>query len=93
MEEQTRLLEMVVGQLDKRLASIEQHLVGFHAAIEHVREEVAHVRTDLHAEIVAVRTELKADVAGLRSEIKGELAQLATNLASSAESVGEFRFG
>jgi len=84
MDEQTRLLETVVGQIDKRLSSIEQHMVGFHAAIEHVREEVGRVRgelgnkmdqirSELRGEIVAVRVELKADMAEMRSEVREEI--------------------
>ncbi len=44
IDEQMLALEMIVGKIDKRLGSIEQHLVGFHAAIGQVREEVAQVR-------------------------------------------------
>ena len=88
MDEQTRLLEMVVGQIDKRLGSIEQHLAGFHAAIEHVREEVVQVRTDLHAEIVGVRTELKGEMAGLRTELRDEMAGLRTVLKGEMAQLG-----
>jgi chromosome segregation ATPase len=80
MDEQTRLLEMLVGPLDKRLGAIEQHLAGFHAALQQVRDEVAQTRRELHAEIIAVRTELKNDIAELRTELKGEMAQLRTEL-------------
>ncbi len=76
MDEQTRLLEMVVGQLDKGLAPIEQHLAGLHAAIQHVREGVAQVWADLHAEIVGVRTELKGEMAQLGTDLRNEMLQI-----------------
>ena len=76
MDEQTRLLEIVVGQIDKRLDFIEQRLAGFPAALAHVREEVAQVRKDLRAEIAGVRTEFRGEI----GQVRGEIARVRTEL-------------
>jgi chromosome segregation ATPase len=91
MEEQARLLEMLVGQLDKRLGSIEQHLAGFHPAILHVRDEVAQVRVELGNRIDQLRGEVGTQIHDVRGEIaqvRGEIAQVRTELGNRIDQLG-----
>jgi hypothetical protein len=51
MDESTRVIEMVVSQLDKRMAFIEPNLVEIRGEIGQVRSEMAQMRSELTAEM------------------------------------------
>ncbi len=51
MDESTRVLELVVSQLDKRMALIEENLVEIRGEIGQLRGEMAQMRSELTAEI------------------------------------------
>lgn len=69
MDEATRVVEMLVGQLDKRMAFIEQNLVEIRGEIGGLRSEIGQVR----GEIGQLRTELRAEIAQLRTELTAEM--------------------
>ena len=69
MDESTRVLEMVVSQLDKRMGFIEQNLVE-------IRGEIAQLRGEFRGEIGQVRGELgqlRTEIAQMRSALTAEM--------------------
>ncbi len=51
MDESGRTLEMLVGQLDKRMGFIEQNLVEIRGEIGQLRAEMGQMRSELTAEM------------------------------------------
>ncbi len=82
MDESARAIEMLVSQLDKRMAFIEQNLVE-------IRGEITQLRGDFRAEIAQVRGELgqvRAEMAqmrpGLTAEIRTTLRWMITTMVA-----------
>ncbi len=62
MDESSRTVEMLVGQLDKRMGFIEQNLVE-------IRGEITQLRGDFRGEIA----QLRAEMGQMRSELTAEM--------------------
>jgi len=51
MDESARTVEMLVGQLDKRMAFIEQNMMEIRSELAQLRGEMSQLRTELTAEM------------------------------------------
>lgn len=73
MEEQTRILELAVSQLDKHLATLEQNFLQFRGEVASKFGQIRSEMGQLRGEIGQLRGEVFTELRELRSEIRSSL--------------------
>ncbi|MBI3990485.1 MAG: DUF1640 domain-containing protein [candidate division NC10 bacterium] len=90
MEEQARVLELAVSQLDKRLATLEQSFLQFRAEVAsefgQLRGEMSQFRgemSQLRGEVASEFGQLRAEMSQFRGEVASEFGQLRAEMSQS----------